>query len=111
MKKDLSEPHLPGSDDNQLGLENASFKWNEVVDAGGDKSKDKDATNGSRNGATDEDITVVDSGEMDASTDHRFELRDISVMFPPNQLTLITGPTASGKTALLVSSPVSFKRH
>ena len=31
-----------------------------------------------------------------------FELRDISVRFPPGELTVVTGPTASGKTALLV---------
>lgn len=32
----------------------------------------------------------------------RFELRDISVKFPEGKLTVVTGPTASGKTALLV---------
>ncbi|KAG6835326.1 hypothetical protein H0H93_002661 [Arthromyces matolae] len=37
--------------------------------------------------------------------DHRFELRDIDIRFPEGELTLITGPTASGKTALLVRIP------
>jgi ABC-type multidrug transport system fused ATPase/permease subunit len=32
----------------------------------------------------------------------RFELKDITVKFPEGQLTVVTGPTASGKTALLV---------
>ena len=31
-----------------------------------------------------------------------FELKDISVKFPEGKLTIVTGPTASGKTALLV---------
>ena len=40
--------------------------------------------------------------------DHRFELRDITVMFPEGQLTVVTGPTASGKTALLVRFAVGY---
>ncbi|KAF9258420.1 hypothetical protein L218DRAFT_934784 [Marasmius fiardii PR-910] len=35
--------------------------------------------------------------------DYRFELRDISVVFPEGKLTVVTGPTASGKTALLMA--------
>ncbi|KAF8133513.1 P-loop containing nucleoside triphosphate hydrolase protein, partial [Mycena galopus ATCC 62051] len=34
---------------------------------------------------------------------NRFELRDISVLFPEGKLSIITGPTASGKTALLMA--------
>ena len=33
----------------------------------------------------------------------RFELTDVSIIFPDGELTVITGPTASGKSALLVS--------
>jgi len=29
--------------------------------------------------------------------DHRFELRDVNIVFPERQLTVVTGPTASGK--------------
>ena len=36
-------------------------------------------------------------------SDRVFELRDISVVFPDGALTVVTGPTASGKTAILVS--------
>ena len=32
-----------------------------------------------------------------------FELRDIHVAFPEGKLSLVTGPTASGKTALLMA--------
>lgn len=43
------------------------------------------------------------SGSITGSgNEHRFELRDLSVVFPEGELTVVTGPTASGKTALLV---------
>lgn len=32
----------------------------------------------------------------------RFELKNIDVVFPNGEMTVVTGPTASGKTALLV---------
>ncbi|KNZ78578.1 ATP-dependent bile acid permease [Termitomyces sp. J132] len=41
--------------------------------------------------------------EIEVDVDHKFELRDIDVKFPEGELTLITGPTASGKTALLMA--------
>ncbi|KAF9258418.1 hypothetical protein L218DRAFT_964491 [Marasmius fiardii PR-910] len=34
---------------------------------------------------------------------YKFELRDISVIFPDGKLTVVTGPTASGKTSLLLA--------
>src|ERR1700759_4829185 len=46
-------------------------------------------------GATAPTICASTKGE------HIFELKDINVFFPPGQLTLVTGPTAAGKTALL----------
>ena len=54
-------------------------------------------------------ITVVapaNNGDevTDSSVDEgRFELKDIDVIFPPGKLTLVTGATASGKTALLLA--------
>ncbi|KAJ6605651.1 ABC transporter type 1, transmembrane domain-containing protein [Mycena sp. CBHHK59/15] len=84
LKKDFSEPELPGSEDDALGLENASFKWNdvEVVDEEHDSTVDADSTS--------------------SYSDRRFELKDVSVLFPEGALTVVTGPTASGKTALLM---------
>jgi ABC-type transport system involved in cytochrome bd biosynthesis fused ATPase/permease subunit len=38
-----------------------------------------------------------------ADTGRRFELRGININFPVGELTVITGPTASGKTALLMA--------
>lgn len=80
---------------------NGSFKWNEV-----EKSKDDSSTGGistSNDTAASTNDTPVPSVGSAAVTDHRFELRDINVMFPDGKLTLVTGPTASGKTALLMA--------
>jgi ABC-type phosphate transport system ATPase subunit len=43
------------------------------------------------------------SSESTSSVESRFELKDINIVFPHGQLTLVTGPTASGKTALLLA--------
>lgn len=62
--------------------------------------------------SSNETATVVDfeSGSIRSSPeDHRFELKDISVRFPEGELSVITGPTASGKTALLVSKVPSIE--
>ena len=49
------------------------------------------------------DTIMETSLETNGESDHQFELKDISVKFPDGKLTCITGPTASGKSALLVS--------
>ncbi|KAF7321054.1 hypothetical protein HMN09_00192800 [Mycena chlorophos] len=96
LKKGVINPHsLAGEEeDSQLGLENASFKWNEV-DEGEDKDKD------GKKPASDADS--ITTAETIGPADHKFELKDISVVFPEGELTLVTGPTASGKTALLMA--------
>lgn len=110
LKKDRSDPYLPGDDDDGLGLANVTSKWNEVEEKEKGKGKDmKDIANG--NGAStpaDEIATIVGDttsagGPDEEQLDHHFELRDVTVMFPEGHLTVVTGPTASGKTALLVS--------
>ncbi|KAF4588529.1 hypothetical protein EYR40_010081 [Pleurotus pulmonarius] len=111
LKKDRSDPYLPGDDDEGLGLANVTSKWNEVEEKE-EKGKGKDSKitpNG--NGTTtpaDEVATIV--GDTTGATapeeeqlDHHFELRDVTVMFPERHLTVVTGPTASGKTALLMT--------
>ena len=100
-----------------LGIVNGSFKWNVVEEKNTDKVKGKggkanetaSGTNGT-NGTTvaDETATAVDdtsvtSVGLASQSDRRFELRDINVIFPEGKLSLITGPTASGKTALLMA--------
>ncbi|KAJ6593252.1 multidrug resistance-associated ABC transporter [Mycena capillaripes] len=95
LKKDRSGHNPSELDDSRLGLEKASFKWNEVEEALEDKNGKKPASE------TDSLLTA----ETEAATvaDHKFELKDLSVVFPEGELTIVTGPTASGKTALLLA--------
>ena len=106
LKKDSSSPYLFGEDEG-LGLDCATLKWNEVVEAV-KKEKQLGQNNSSSSSTislvTDEAGTVVDAESADDRGDRVFELRDMTVRFPEGELTVVTGPTASGKTALLVSS-------
>ncbi|KAF8273971.1 multidrug resistance-associated ABC transporter [Lactarius quietus] len=98
-----------GADDEAvkgLGIENGSFKWNE--DGSGENER---ADNNAKNAVSTADDAAQDASDVtergsiaasDAS-EYRFELRDISITFPERQLTVVTGPTASGKTALLMA--------
>ncbi|KAF7329693.1 hypothetical protein MKEN_00232500 [Mycena kentingensis (nom. inval.)] len=79
----------PQEDDTRLGLERAILRWNEI---------DSDVVEPPAS-ASDSDS---DAGTIVAD-DHKFELRDVSVVFPEGRLTVVTGPTASGKTALLMA--------
>ena len=107
----LKRSHFGGSagDDNttkSLGIENGTFKWNEVEEKGDDSAKTPKnvisiPTNDVVQGANDE--TERGSITPSEASNHRFELRDVNVVFPERQLSVVTGPTASGKTALLVS--------
>ncbi|KAH9854525.1 multidrug resistance-associated ABC transporter [Lenzites betulinus] len=121
----LKKGHVPPSDDTStgLGIVNGTFKWNEVEEKkedDKDKGKGKDApkkANGSNGvngsspepsdgaGPSDDTSTIADSASVLGANngDHRFELKDITVLFPEGQLTVVTGPTASGKTALLMA--------
>ncbi|KZT21758.1 multidrug resistance-associated ABC transporter [Neolentinus lepideus HHB14362 ss-1] len=90
-----------------FGIVDGTFKWNEVEetakgkDSGNGKKKDT-KTNGS-NSASEEASATDSTNEVNTTADHRFELKDVNVMFPEGKLSLITGPTASGKTALLMA--------
>ena len=109
----IKKGRVPPSAETELGLGimNGSFKWNEVEEKKDDKGKGKDTpkkANGSGaepSSSADETSTAVDdaSSVLTGNGDHRFELRDINVRFPEGKLTLVTGPTASGKTALLMA--------
>ena len=102
-----------GADDETakgLGIENGTFKWNEVEKNGNNKNGQNERVNKAKNVASTDDAVQDASDETERASieasnasEHRFELRDINVTFSERQLTVITGPTASGKTALLVS--------
>ena len=111
-KNRCSEPYLTG-DSEGLGLECATFKWNEVVEVaekGKKLGRIRSSSSSTSSEVTDEGSTIVDnvSANFDDRGDRVFELRNITVRFPEGELTLVTGPTASGKTALLVSSSFFF---
>ena len=114
-----------GADDETakgLGIENGTFKWNEVEPKGDNKDKNGQndrADKKAKNAAPSTDDAAQDAGDgtergsiaaSDAS-EHRFELRDINITFPERQLTVVTGPTASGKTALLVGIHFGLSRY
>ena len=108
LKKDYSELHLFG-DVEGLGLECATFKWNEVVEVaknGMQLGQNKSSSSLTTSLVTDEASIVVDAESIG---DRVFELRNMTIRFPEGVLTVVTGPTASGKTALLVSPYISFQ--
>jgi hypothetical protein len=89
-----------------LGIQNGAFKWNEVEqDDDGTAKAAKSVSSISTDTVVQEtnDETEHVSISVSEASEHRFELRDVNVMFPECQLSVVTGPTASGKTALLVS--------
>lgn len=73
--------------DEVLSITDGTFQWAPLG------SPTENPVSAGADGAPSGNITIRTS----------FQLRDISVVFPPRKLTLVTGPTASGKTALLVS--------
>ncbi|KAJ7480081.1 hypothetical protein B0H11DRAFT_2422933 [Mycena galericulata] len=97
LKKNRSGPTSLEAEDDRLGLENASFKWNEVEEVTAAKDDKK------KSASSETDSILTAGSETGTVTDHRFELKDLSVIFPQGELTLVTGPTASGKTALLLA--------
>lgn len=101
----------------EFGLKNASFKWNAVKEEedtdkskkGKDDSGSTNGSNGTGHGPDIEAAAAIASALTDES-DRKFELKDISVIFPEGELSVITGPTASGKTAMLVCILFNFYR-
>jgi hypothetical protein len=89
-----------------LGIENGTFKWNEVEqkdDVVAEIAKSVASTSSDDAAQGTDDETERSSLTGSVASNHRFELRDVNIIFPERQLTVVTGPTASGKTALLVS--------
>jgi len=75
---------LEGRSDEGLGIIKGSFKWNEVEEKDNkDKGKIKSSVSNAESDAT--------STLAEATPERRFELRDISVIFPDGQLTVVTG--------------------
>ncbi|KAJ7508849.1 hypothetical protein B0H11DRAFT_1962913 [Mycena galericulata] len=115
LKHDSSIPLLEGAEEAGLGLEGASLRWNELPEEEEEGDNRDDGGNG--NGKGQQKRGSPASSMLDGSTargedsgseggmseNNKFELRDVSVLFPEGKLSVITGPTASGKTALLMA--------
>ena len=88
----------------EFGIENASFQWNSTKeDAKSDKKDTQKASDGDSERAVDPIQASEDNSSSITDDSRTFELKDITVSFPEGKLSVITGPTASGKTALLAS--------
>ena len=106
--KKTTTNNTESDEDTGFGIINASFRWNAVEKEEEDDVKPdqgKSSANGSRDSSPASETVASDVVSSLDDEDHKFELRDVDVMFPEGELTVVTGPTASGKTALLVCYP------
>jgi ABC-type multidrug transport system fused ATPase/permease subunit len=82
-----------------LGIIKGSFKWNEVEEKC-DKGKGKAVEPGTSN--TEVDTTSIIA---EATPEPMFELRDISVILPDGQLTVVTGTIKFPSTPSVIPNP------
>lgn len=88
LKRDFSKEPAVDMDAQRLGIENGTFVW-----VGSERPLESPAG---------VDVTITsDAGSNTGAPSGPFVLADVNVDFPIGKLTLITGPTGSGKTALL----------
>ncbi|PVF92969.1 hypothetical protein CPB86DRAFT_743436 [Serendipita vermifera] len=108
--------------DTRLGIRNGHFRWNQPAEVPEEKPKGgsgwkfwqwrmKSKNNGklpthnapSNINGTQNRQEADNTQPSIVAEAQRFELMDINVMFPTGKLTVVTGPTASGKSALLLA--------
>jgi ABC-type multidrug transport system fused ATPase/permease subunit len=92
----------PTEQDKRLGIKNGWFRWNQAVEPPETEVKPK---KGWRFWKRSETLPTVvkpidpaiesNSGTSTPPEAHRFELRDIDIMFPSGHLTIVTGPTGT----------------
>jgi len=118
LKKNESAPPSASESldlEDGLGFDDASLRWNEVPQQKGDdtgsivngKTRDPSSTSTvvrdpSLREASSDEVGSISIDFTAPDEDRRFELKDLNIRFPEGELTIVTGPTASGKTALLV---------
>ncbi|KAF8518374.1 hypothetical protein BU17DRAFT_90966 [Hysterangium stoloniferum] len=88
----------------------ASFKWTTGSTTAGKEDKNANGSGPAHVTSVPSESTLVEDGlsvstrtAVDPNAETVFELRDISIRLQPGTLTVVTGPTASGKTALLMA--------
>jgi len=87
-----------------LGILKGSFKWNEVGEKN-DKDKGKVARSSASNAESDVASTLAEALER------RFELTDISVIFPDGQLTVVTGIVRPPACIFTKFTPLYHRTH
>ena len=93
--KRSSDPFLGKS---KIGFDGATLQWNSGKQSQSDSVTAATTANGSS--STSDSDTLVPSASVDVP---RFQLSNLSVHFPIGKLSIITGPTGSGKTAILTA--------
>lgn len=91
-----------------LGFLDGSFRWNSTEGNSTFGEIERERRLPATPSLTEQNSSSIDFHTAEAV---RFELQNISVIFPQGKLTVVTGPTASGKTALLVSIPFLLNRE
>ena len=93
--------------DQRLGINNGWFRWNQAVEPPEKKPAAKKTWKIWRKSESLPTVTeapgVGDPLENGDGTStpvqlHRFELRDIDIMFPTGQMTIVTGPTGKSRS-------------
>lgn len=107
LKRPAPNPHAPV--DSRLGCVNATFRWSTAPDSTSTTtSKKKPADNSSfwsrmlvflRLRKKLEESTEEAQDDEAGEEERPFELKDISVLFPEGALSVICGPTGSGKSS------------
>ena len=83
-----------------LGIVKGSFKWNEVQEKGS-KGKGKGTQSTTSNAESD--------GTPEDLEEQVFELRDVSVIFPEGQLTVVTGTMRFSRTLFIKITSICFQ--
>ncbi|KAH8810160.1 hypothetical protein DL96DRAFT_1716877 [Flagelloscypha sp. PMI_526] len=104
---------VPGREEalnESLGFDHASFKWNKIQENTSSapsvlpESWPPVVKFFSRQSSESPSLSQQNDSESEPEVMGRnFELKDISVTFPEEKLSIIVGPTASGKTAILMA--------
>ncbi|KAF9070335.1 multidrug resistance-associated ABC transporter [Rhodocollybia butyracea] len=105
LKKDMTtlQRARDYSDQKLFGLENATLKWNAVETVGKAEEGNKNDGVAHTSDTAEVESVTVRSETSENDTDHQFKLEQVSVVFPEGKMTVVTGPTASGKSALLLA--------
>ncbi|KAI6003466.1 P-loop containing nucleoside triphosphate hydrolase protein [Pisolithus orientalis] len=93
----------PEETDDTIAVKKGRFKWKKVSNENIHLSQEQNTVQLTLPTGRNEATPSVCPGKNALTDGNRFELRDINVCFPKGELSLVTGPTGCGKTALLLA--------